>query len=193
MRALSLLSAPGHRRRMRIRSWCAGPWCSGRIAPACSAFPMRVRAFPLPRHHLITVVSQIPVHARPVPTCGGRRPVGCRPVMPARADDAVLNTRSGEAYAPGAVCQRTGVSAFTDVRGEMEQHITGFHQDEQGDWVAELACGHGQHVRHNPPWSERPWVTTHEQRAQRLGQRLACKRCDDPEPGRDVNRALGSS
>ncbi|MGN0857666.1 MAG: DUF3565 domain-containing protein, partial [Stenotrophomonas sp.] len=31
------------------------------------------------------------------------------------------------------------------------QHpITGFHQDDQGHWVAELACGHGRHVRHNP-------------------------------------------
>ena len=30
--------------------------------------------------------------------------------------------------------------------------ITGFHQDAAGDWVAELACGHAQHVRHRPPW-----------------------------------------
>ena len=33
-----------------------------------------------------------------------------------------------------------------------------FHQDEQGDWVAELECGHGQHVRHRSPWELRPWV-----------------------------------
>jgi len=84
-------------------------------------------------------------------------------------------------------------SAFSSVRGAMEQPIIGFHQDEQGDWVAELACGHGQHVRHNPPWSERPWVTTHEQRAQRIGQHLACRQCDDPEPGQDVNRASESA
>jgi len=44
----------------------------------------------------------------------------------------------------------------------MEQPITGFHLDEEGHWVAELACGHFQHVRHSPPWMERfavrqPW------------------------------------
>ena len=33
----------------------------------------------------------------------------------------------------------------------MQQAILGFHLDEENDWVADLACGHGQHVRHNPP------------------------------------------
>jgi len=36
----------------------------------------------------------------------------------------------------------------------------GFHQDEDSDWVAALECGHSQHVRHDPPWMERPWVLT---------------------------------
>ena len=39
----------------------------------------------------------------------------------------------------------------------MDRRIAGFHQDELGDWVAELDCGHTQHVRHNPPWQLRPW------------------------------------
>ncbi|MBI5854136.1 MAG: DUF3565 domain-containing protein [Nitrospirae bacterium] len=39
----------------------------------------------------------------------------------------------------------------------MIHRITGYHQDEQGDWVADLACGHGQHVRHQPPLTVRPW------------------------------------
>jgi hypothetical protein len=64
----------------------------------------------------------------------------------------------------------------------MERAIVGFHQDEQGDWVADLACGHAQHVRHRPPWTVRPWVLTPEGRAQRLGQRLDCKRCDEAAP-----------
>jgi hypothetical protein len=34
----------------------------------------------------------------------------------------------------------------------MKQKIVGFHQDEHADWVAELQCGHTQHVRHHPPW-----------------------------------------
>ncbi len=37
----------------------------------------------------------------------------------------------------------------------MNQKITGFHQDEDLHWVADLACGHTQHVRHDPPWQSR--------------------------------------
>ncbi|HNL36500.1 MAG TPA: DUF3565 domain-containing protein, partial [Agitococcus sp.] len=33
----------------------------------------------------------------------------------------------------------------------MQQAIVGFHTDEENHWVAELACGHNQHTRHNPP------------------------------------------
>jgi tellurite resistance-related uncharacterized protein len=60
----------------------------------------------------------------------------------------------------------------------MQTKFAGFHQDEHGDWVAELECGHTQHVRHRPPWELRPWVTTEEGRAQRLGQTLDCPPCD---------------
>ena len=44
----------------------------------------------------------------------------------------------------------------------MQQAIIGFHLDEQGHYVADLACGHGQHVRHDPPWQNRPWVLTEQ-------------------------------
>jgi hypothetical protein len=64
----------------------------------------------------------------------------------------------------------------------MQQPIIGFHQDEQGAWVAELACGHNVHVRHDPPWQQRPWVLTVAGRASRLGQPLDCKKCDDNAP-----------
>ena len=60
-----------------------------------------------------------------------------------------------------------------------EQTIVGFHRDEQGDWVAELECGHGQHVRHRPPWEMRPWVVTPEGRREHLGKVLRCKKCDE--------------
>lgn len=60
----------------------------------------------------------------------------------------------------------------------MDQAILCFHLDENNDWVAELACGHNQHVRHNPPWTNRPWVVTPEGRAKMCGQKLACKKCD---------------
>ncbi|MDZ7657718.1 DUF3565 domain-containing protein [Fodinibius sp.] len=64
----------------------------------------------------------------------------------------------------------------------MEQPIIGFHKDKENDWVAELQCGHNQHVRHNPPWMLRPWVTTEKGRESRLGKELNCKKCDRNEP-----------
>jgi hypothetical protein len=67
----------------------------------------------------------------------------------------------------------------------MNQKITGFHRDEEDHWVAELACGHTQHVRHNPPWQSRPWVTTSEGRASKLGQLLDCKKCDQDPVGKN--------
>jgi hypothetical protein len=57
------------------------------------------------------------------------------------------------------------------------RRIVGFHPDVAGHWVAELECGHGQHVRHNPPWQSRPWVVTAEGRAGQLGQSLECRKC----------------
>ncbi len=59
----------------------------------------------------------------------------------------------------------------------MKQPITGFHRDEDGHWVAELACGHGRHVRHDPPLVARPWVLTPEGRADRLGEEFECLKC----------------
>jgi hypothetical protein len=63
----------------------------------------------------------------------------------------------------------------------MRQTITGFHQDADGDWVAELSCGHNQHVRHNPPLWPRPWVLTPGGRAERIGTPLPCPPCDRGE------------
>ncbi|WP_286221226.1 DUF3565 domain-containing protein [Marinobacter apostichopi] len=64
----------------------------------------------------------------------------------------------------------------------MNQPITGFHKDEFDDWVAELSCGHFQHVRHNPPWQNRPWVEKLETRNDMLGHLLNCKKCDEGAP-----------
>ncbi|WP_144778595.1 DUF3565 domain-containing protein [Marinobacter maritimus] len=61
----------------------------------------------------------------------------------------------------------------------MKQPITGYHKDEEDHWVARLACGHNQHVRHNPPWVNRPWVITEEGRRSMLGFELACRKCDE--------------
>lgn len=61
----------------------------------------------------------------------------------------------------------------------IQQPITGFHQDEDGHWIAELACGHTQHVRHTPPWQSRPWTQTEEGRAAMLGHTLRCTLCEE--------------
>lgn len=60
----------------------------------------------------------------------------------------------------------------------MHRTIAGYHPDEVGEWVAELSCGHNQHVRHDPPFHERPWVLDAAGRASRVGQPLECPLCD---------------
>ncbi|WDM60103.1 DUF3565 domain-containing protein [Pseudomonas sp. NEEL19] len=73
---------------------------------------------------------------------------------------------------PPPDCERTGVQQRSISR------IIGFHQDEEGHWVAELSCGHTQHLRHQPPpWQARPWVLDPAQRLQRIGQPFACGWC----------------
>lgn len=61
----------------------------------------------------------------------------------------------------------------------MERRIAGYHTDDEGHWVADLECGHTQHLRHIPPWQNRPWVTTPEGRDSHLGTILNCRKCDD--------------
>ena len=64
----------------------------------------------------------------------------------------------------------------------MQQPISGYHRDSEAHWVAQLACGHFQHVRHDPPWQNRPWVTSAAGRESMLGHRLNCKKCDAGAP-----------
>ncbi|MGD8547862.1 MAG: DUF3565 domain-containing protein [Thiohalophilus sp.] len=60
---------------------------------------------------------------------------------------------------------------------ECESRITGFVQDEAGDWIAELDCGHRRHVRHNPPWRNSPWVVSEVGRRAMLGTAIPCREC----------------
>ncbi len=64
----------------------------------------------------------------------------------------------------------------------MQCKITGFHTDEENDWVAELECHHGQHVRHDPPFINRPWVITLKGRNDKIGEKLNCLKCYRGEP-----------
>ncbi len=57
------------------------------------------------------------------------------------------------------------------------RRVTGFRRDDEGHWVAELECGHTQHLRHDPPWQRRPWVLTPAGREGFLGRTLDCVPC----------------
>ena len=63
----------------------------------------------------------------------------------------------------------------------MKRAIVAFHVDDAGDPVADLDCGHGQHVRHRPPFVNRPWVLSESGRTEMLGCELDCVRCDRME------------
>jgi len=63
----------------------------------------------------------------------------------------------------------------------MNRVIVGFHQDDAGDWVAELSCLHSQHVRHQPPFRLAPWVGDDVARAERVGSALDCPLCERAE------------
>lgn len=65
------------------------------------------------------------------------------------------------------------------------QPIIGYHLDEHDDWVARLACGHFQHVRHDPPLVRRPWTQTEQGRQSMIGHSLPCKKCDEGAPADD--------
>ena len=75
----------------------------------------------------------------------------------------------------------------------MLRRIAGFHQDEGGGWVAELSCLHGQHIRHSPPFQNRPWVLTDAGRHEHLGGDINCPLCDRAElpGGLEVTRTAG--
>jgi hypothetical protein len=60
----------------------------------------------------------------------------------------------------------------------VERSIVGFRRDERGDWVAELSCGHAQHVRHRPPFELRPWVLDDATRNARIGTARDCPLCE---------------
>ena len=71
----------------------------------------------------------------------------------------------------------------------MQRAIIGFHRDDRGEWVAELACGHQRHVRHDPPFRVHEWVTDAESRSRRIGTLLDCGLCTQelPEAGGEAS------
>jgi tellurite resistance-related uncharacterized protein len=67
--------------------------------------------------------------------------------------------------------------------------MVAFHLDDQGDWVAELSCLHRQHIRHDPPFWEAPWILDPAARAARVGEPLDCPLCDRAELPADLGVA----
>ena len=104
--------------------------------------------------------------------------VSSRAVQRAQADGAGVRLMKELTGARVRKCQPSDCT-YAD---RVERAIRGFHLDAQGEWVAELACGHQQHVRHSPPFFLRPWVLEAEGRKQRLGTPLECRLCDQNAP-----------
>ena len=67
-------------------------------------------------------------------------------------------------------------------RREMKRKTAAFNKDKENHWVAELDCGHYQHVRHKPPLITREWTLSEEGRREKLGVELDYKKCDDGKP-----------
>jgi hypothetical protein len=68
-----------------------------------------------------------------------------------------------------------------------------FEQDATGDWVAELSCGHRQHIRHRPPFEVRPWVLEAGSRDAKIGTGRDCPLCERSEPVDDKGQPAGGS
>lgn len=74
----------------------------------------------------------------------------------------------------------------------MKQPISGYHKDDEDHWVAQLACGHFQHVRHDPPMSIREWTQTKAGRDSMLGFELNCVKCEEGAPRDHVSSTRSS-
>lgn len=72
----------------------------------------------------------------------------------------------------------------------MKRKITGFDKDDENEWRAKLECGHYQHLRHKPPLVTREWILTEKGRAEKLGEPLECRKCDEEKPKRFLKTKL---
>ena len=75
----------------------------------------------------------------------------------------------------------------------MRRTIVRLEQDANGDWVAELSCGHRQHIRHHPPFEVRPWVLDAGARDAKIGTGRDCPLCDESESVDRTDSSPGDS
>jgi tellurite resistance-related uncharacterized protein len=62
----------------------------------------------------------------------------------------------------------------------MKRAITGFHLDRFQEWVADLECGHGVTMKHNPPYQSCSWIGSAVRRNEHVGDLQECVTCDMP-------------
>lgn len=60
----------------------------------------------------------------------------------------------------------------------MKQKIVAYHKEDEDPWVAQLVGWHFQHVRRDPAWTNRTWVTDQEGRDSMRGFELNCKKSE---------------
>ncbi|MDG3557884.1 DUF3565 domain-containing protein [Acinetobacter bereziniae] len=48
-------------------------------------------------------------------------------------------------------------------------------------WLNSAHMGHRQHMRHLPPWQNRPWVMSAQGRQEKIATPIDCKQCDFPK------------
>jgi len=63
----------------------------------------------------------------------------------------------------------------------MIRTVVGSHQGANGDWVAELSCGHQLHLHHRPPFPDPAGALDPAGAADRLDTPLACPHCERAE------------
>jgi len=98
------------------------------------------------------------------------------PEQESRSNSSKISKSKGLRRLAGGLQRSYTMKPQRQLQGQPRK-IVGFHLDENLDWVAVLECGHQQLVRHNPPWTERHWVTTAEGREAHIGQELQCLAC----------------
>ncbi len=112
---------------------------------------------------------------------------------PAARNDAACRARIHSNATLRAASQPEDERPGSHYAQDVERSITGYHLDDAGDWVAELACGHNQHVRHRPPFQTRAWVLDADDRRGRLGTPLDCPLCDRCEWPEGLRRVRTSA
>ncbi len=123
-----------------------------------------------PTHILNSPFHSVAASWHDKPTVAGQMALLPRDALTSRIKHEFPNSNTGSA----GTRQRQREQA-------LKRTIASFHQDEQGDWVADFDCLHSQHMRHRPLLENRPWVLEEPQRMAKVGTAVECSACDAGE------------